>query len=542
MVSPAHADVVPGTIHLIDENELGGDGQIILNPQPSADPEDPLNWSRKRKLLAVSMTYVYTTGIGIAATLQYSILTQISQDTGITIAQLNLGTGLMFLFLGWGCLLWQPIALCYGRRGVYILSSILSIGAMVWQAYSHTAGEWYAHRIIFGILASPVESLPEVSVPDVFFAHDRGFYMGLYAFVLFGSNYLAPLMAGWMTEAMGWRWVTHFGSFVLAGTAVILFFFCEETMYFRTTLEGVDEGIAASPAALMTDAKTASDLDEKAATSSPAPASLSSATATFPPPRTYVQKLSLFRLAPGRPGTKQHLTMMYRPLLIILEFPNTLWAGILYGTNLSWYNVLNATSSSILSSAPYNFSSGLVGTAYAAPLIGAGLASLWSGKFGDVLAIRLARRNGGVREPEHRLWNLAFSGLLTPAGLVLWGVGAADRVHFMGPVIGSAMLAFGVVCGGATALSYNVDCFKELGGETLISVIVIRNTIGFAFSYAISPWIAHQGLVKCFVAVGMVALATTGTFLLMVLYGKALRRFSAKKYWEYVATSIAAPV
>lgn len=29
-----------------------------------------------------------------------------------------------------------------------------------------------------------------------FFAHERGFYIGMYALVLFGSNYVAPIVAG----------------------------------------------------------------------------------------------------------------------------------------------------------------------------------------------------------------------------------------------------------------------------------------------------------------------------------------------------------
>jgi hypothetical protein len=166
-------DVIPGTLHLVDVAELGG-ADIVMHPKPSSDPQDPLTWTKWRKLLAVYSAYIYTLGIGIATTVQYSVLVQISEDTGITLAQLNLGTGLQFLALGWGCLLWQPLALVYGRRGVYILSSILTLGPMIWTAYSGSVGAWYAHRIILGILASPVESLPEVTVPDLFFAHERG--------------------------------------------------------------------------------------------------------------------------------------------------------------------------------------------------------------------------------------------------------------------------------------------------------------------------------------------------------------------------------
>jgi hypothetical protein len=83
----------------------------------------------------------------------------------------------------------------------------------------------------------------------------------------------------------------------------------------------------------------------------------------------------------------------------------------------------------------------------------------------------------------------------------------------MGLIIGLGMLTFGVVCGGSIALSYNVDCFKETAGDSMVTVIIVRNTLGFAFSYAINPWINTSGLQNCFVAVAMVALGCTGTFL-----------------------------
>ncbi|KAL1630310.1 hypothetical protein SLS56_004982 [Neofusicoccum ribis] len=191
-------EMVPGTVHLVDtahdmhSQHARGKKDIVLVPQPSSDPEDPLNWSSRRKGLAIGMAYVYTLGVGISTAVQYSVLTPIAEDTGITVAQLNLGTGLMFLFLGWANLLWQPLALVYGRRGVYVLSAFLCTFPVIWSAYSTSKGEWYAHRIILGIFAAPIESLPEITVPDLYFAHERGTYMGIYAFLLFGSNFLAP--------------------------------------------------------------------------------------------------------------------------------------------------------------------------------------------------------------------------------------------------------------------------------------------------------------------------------------------------------------
>jgi hypothetical protein len=97
-----HPTSIPGTIHLVntDSGNAEHTDSIVLNPAPSADPEDPLNWSKARKLWSITMVYVYVFGVGIATTVQYSILTNISEETGIALADLNTGTGLMFLFAG----------------------------------------------------------------------------------------------------------------------------------------------------------------------------------------------------------------------------------------------------------------------------------------------------------------------------------------------------------------------------------------------------------------------------------------------------------
>lgn len=232
--------------------------------------------------------------------------------------------------------------------------------------------------------------------------------------------------------------------------------------------------------------------------------------------------------------------MVYRPLIMILRFPTVAWAGFLYGINLAWYNVLNGTASPVLSSAPYNWSAAQVGCVYAGPIIGAAVASLWSGNAADWIALQLARRNGGVREAEHRLWVLAASGIISTAGLITWGVGAYHGVHWIGLVFGLGMLTFGCVTGGSIAVSYNVDCFKEIAGETTVSIMVIRNTIGFGISYAITPWWQTQGLQNCFITAGMISIACTFTFFVMIVYGKRLRRWSIPAYEQYSKTTVVA--
>lgn len=289
---------------------------------------------------------------------------------------------------------------------------------MIWTANSSSPGEWYAHRIIIGIVNAPIESLPEISVADLMFAHERGTWMAAYVLVLFESNFIAPLVAGWLNDAIGWRWTMKFGAIVAAVSFVILFFFMEETMYFRHVTDG------AQPAPLRGDER-----DDKTNPLDPKKSQLpttghgdddDSATEKAVAPRSFANKIMPFRRLPGRPSIKQMFFMMIRPLLIILKFPCVAWAGFIYGINLSWYQVLNGTASPVLSAAPYEWRSAFIGCIYVGPMVGAVFGCLWAGFAADKLAICLARRNGGVREPEHRLWPLSIAGIFTAAGLITW--------------------------------------------------------------------------------------------------------------------------
>ena len=71
--------------------------------------------------------------------------------------------------------------------------------------------------------------------------------MALYAFMLAGSNYFAPVICGFINDYQGWRWVFYWPTIFLAFAFVFLFFFMEETNYDRKTV-GVIEAVERSPA------------------------------------------------------------------------------------------------------------------------------------------------------------------------------------------------------------------------------------------------------------------------------------------------------
>lgn len=91
---------VPGTVHLVDllgtmsaRHAEGEQKDVVLVPSPSSDPDDPLNWSPSRKALSTACMCVYTLMVGIASAAIYSVLVPISQETGLTLSDINQGTG-----------------------------------------------------------------------------------------------------------------------------------------------------------------------------------------------------------------------------------------------------------------------------------------------------------------------------------------------------------------------------------------------------------------------------------------------------------------
>jgi MFS family permease len=58
-------------------------------------------------------------------------------------------------------------------------------------------------------MVGPVEELPEINIPDTYFAHERGAYVSMYSWGLNGSNFIASSCAVFNTDGAGWRWVQH---------------------------------------------------------------------------------------------------------------------------------------------------------------------------------------------------------------------------------------------------------------------------------------------------------------------------------------------
>lgn len=85
---------------------------------------------------------------------------------------------------------------------------MLVVGSTIWSAVAQSWTSLVVSRIICGFAASCGEALPATVVKDLFFLHERGWWMGVYMFFFQSVIYIGLLGSGFIVTSLGWRW--HF--------------------------------------------------------------------------------------------------------------------------------------------------------------------------------------------------------------------------------------------------------------------------------------------------------------------------------------------
>jgi hypothetical protein len=183
------------------------DGAIILEPQPEESHNDPLNWPKWRRDVALlSLGFYCMVGGGMTPILAAGF-SNVASTYHTTTARVALTTGLYMMGLGVGSVIFSPTAILFGKRPVYLFGAILFIGTSAWCAASPSYASLVVARVLQGISVSPVECLPSATIAEIFFLHERAYRIGVYTLLLLGGKNLIPLVSAAIIQTLGWRWV-----------------------------------------------------------------------------------------------------------------------------------------------------------------------------------------------------------------------------------------------------------------------------------------------------------------------------------------------
>lgn len=463
----------PGTIklqQLLDNGHAEKDARIILQPRPSSDPNDPLNWTSKQKTLNFTLASWY-------AMMVYAFVNATSPTWGPMGDELQFSSetltntyaiGCATLALGAPMLI--PFALKYGSRPVYVFSSIAQLAISIWAAKTMTAGDWWGVNALQCWLGALCEVLIQMTIADVFFVHQRGLMNSIYIWALNVGGNLAVVASGFITDGQGWRWVWWWCALFFALQSVLFIFGFEETKYDSTpAVDDRAEAFASMPRASSREknngdtniAPTTSTSDTEVGSGDPEDAIRNPSVVHIEPNmrrKRYWQRLSILKTSPG--PWRHFLRHSYQPFLILVSIPGVAFSSLTYAILLAFSTVMTTAVSTYMLEPPYEFSASQIGLMSLAPFIGSTLGSLIVGPLSDYVVLRLSKRNNGIYEPEMRFWCFIPFIPFQCGGAWYFAYALADGRHWAHVAVAYGICNFGYAPLQSLALTYILDAYN----------------------------------------------------------------------------------
>ena len=540
-------DYLPGTSRLVEDAEhnatshLLRHGDIVLSPQPTTSPNDPLNWSLPRKYwhaaLVCFITALTAATSNDAGSAQYGENT----DLGISYSAMNTGAGVLFIGIGYWTLLMSPAAWLYGRRITYLVCLVLGVVGAIWMARLQSTEDSIWNQLFVGASEACAEANVQLSLSDLFFQHQRGSVLGIYVLATSIGTYMGPLIAGYIADSsMGWRWIGWWSVIISSTTLVVFYFTGEETVFERPHQSDVINGetdptyttdkVGTEPANDSDTNKHSLNLGK-----SPSDIPVAESDPSADKPKTYWQRIALITKAPNLVGTgfKQYFARLFHTLRIF-AFPAVIYSGIQWGAQDAWLTFYLTVEENNWYDPPYNYTDAAVGIMNVPCLIGAVIGCFWGGYLSDKFVLWMAKRNNGIREAEHRLWMMYPVAIFSPLGMWLFGIGSANTWAWPAPYVGLGMIGFGWGCGGDLSMSYLMDAYPEMVLEGMVGVSVINNSIGCIFTFTASIWLNNSGTQNTFIAIGVLDFVFVMLTVPMMIYGKRCRAWTKTRYLDFV--------
>ncbi|KAF8881784.1 MFS general substrate transporter [Infundibulicybe gibba] len=453
IVDPHEAKVELGD-EISSRLKLSKDGTKVLWPQPTDDPEDPQNWSDRRKafqLFIITVTSVvpdFNTAIGWCSRTLFLHLTN---------------------FLGWGGLFAVMLMRRYGRLPILFWSQLLALAFLIGATFAPNLSTFAAMRCLTGFFGTVPQVTGLFVVTDMFPFHLQARKLNIWTMGFIVSPFLSPFAFGFLVAHTSWRWAYAIGSLYDLCIVILIFFFMEETMYDRTV-----EPIPPKPT---------TGLRYRFET-------LVGITGV---------KMAQYRASWGEVALAP-LRVVWRPQLLgILVFE-----AVIFGFGIG----INVTNVVFLGSPPFNYSQSAIAGMYGTPIVSVIMGELIGRYLNDWIMNVSVRRNNGVFEAQHRLWACYPAVALNTCGFLVLGAAFQKQLS-----IGAIIMGWGIAEVGIMIDAYCNDCFPKNQGEISALITLSRILGGFSVAYFQVPWAEKRGAMEAF---GVEAAIVIGIFLCVV--------------------------
>ncbi|KAK9463508.1 major facilitator superfamily domain-containing protein [Lipomyces oligophaga] len=538
-------ETVPGTVRLFDQglgidqqlefghgidirslsSRLKRDGDIILVPQPSDSPNDPLNWPTLKKDFVLFVLCL--------AVIMSSAASPLIASSSIVLL-LNLGHDFrgVALLTGWHLaagaitsLFVTAIAVKYGKRFIYLFALVFLIAGAAWGGAATSYRSLLGARILQGVGLAPFEVLMNTSIGDMYFVHQRGYRLAIANLCLFGTTFMTPLIGGHISRNMSWHWLFWFLLIFTCIAFILVFLFLPEHVYKRSVILDIDyegegmlmEAIAGEPSSGTSEISRIAGNEE----------------GTEKPPQAIEEKpetwLHSLRLFSGSKSDRPLWKIFLRPFALVLH-PGIWWAALIQAPLIAWTVIIGLILAAIFLGPPLWYNDADVGNMYTGALVGSIVGFIFSGTASDFIAKFLSKRNNNVYEPEYRILLVVAQLACGCAGI--WGFGITSNNLYKYskylPPFFFGLESCGMIIGAVASASYVTDAYRHIQVEAMVFLVLVKNLVSFALTDRGYEWVRDTGIKHAFVVAGSIQAAISAFSLLNWFFGKYCRYYAHK--------------
>ncbi|KIW47290.1 hypothetical protein, variant [Exophiala oligosperma] len=472
--------------------KFANDGKTILVPQPSGNPEDPLNWSsfKKHSILLMVSFGAFCGDFGAAGGIPAIGL--MSAEWNISILLANSPNNISALMCGVSGVLFMPLLNSWGRIPVLFWTTLIGAGFTLAVCLTHDFNAFFAMRTLQGLFQSAGQTIGLAFVEDMFFYHQHARKIGIWYSIFITSPFLSPLLGNFIVAKTGtWRPIFWCNFAVAATLTLVIFFFGDET-YYRRSIPVEQQRKRPSSQRLL-------------------------------------RVLGVWQLRERRGNfpTVMHTYMRLLEVFCKPVIPPTMLA---YSIVFMWFIGIT-TSSSILLSTPeslggYGLSTLSLGYCFFTPIVAVCLGELIGHFFNDAMANHYTKTHRGRFMPEVRLRSTYIGAILMVPGLVVIGQALAHHLTIGAIIMGWGMYTTGIMITSVATVAWALSCHPSASGEVSALINFGRVACGFSVSYFQQQWGTTEGFDVSF---GIQAATTVVAFLIfgfLQVFGPRLRAWA----------------
>ena len=460
---PFASTVIDSTVHGGDGlehsvaalREVGKSPDFVVAFRKGFDLRNPLDWPASEKWSLTNVLSASGFTRILFSTLMAPALSVIASDLHMNAIESVMALSVYMLPSAFGPLCFGPLTEVYGRGPVLHLSNLWFLFCNVACGFA-TSKEWLiASRFLAGLGASAIHSLAGAVLDDIWRPEQRGKSLGCYLTIPLLAAAVGPILGGFATSYVGWRWMFW-------GTSI---FQAVQSLYCYLTFQETFAPVVLQRLAARLRAETGNDrfqtLEE--------------------------------RLDRTKSVARELAYALCRALRLLALHPIIQISSLLAGFQYGILYILLATYADLWES-HYGVSVAFGGMHYIACAAGELMGSQIGGALMDrQYRFMVSRSPDGLHRPEYRLPLLAPGAIAAAMGLAAYGWAAQLRLHWALVDGGMVVAMLGQQVTGMALQTYVTDAYGDHTGSALSALQFLRSSTAFLLPLAAPAMYAALG-------------------------------------------------